>query len=160
MPTSAELRRFDRKIRELTGESPSARPFLCEGLPFGCNVFLVGTNPGKTTGFWQRWSAKTGCDKRRWLEDYLSKHARYSPTRQRIEILIKALGTIRCLETNVLSFPSPRESDLAASQRDTRLLTILWRESVQGSSLLMESQPSSTLLNCVKPSCLVTGSPG
>ena len=105
METLQELERFDEKLRVLTSAAPDARPFLCEGLPFDCKVFLVGINPGKSSGFWQRWNPATGCDKRGWLSDYLAVHKRYSPTRKRIERLFAALAPIRCLETNI--YPTP-----------------------------------------------------
>jgi hypothetical protein len=125
MPTSMDLQRFDQKLRELTEEAPLARPFLCEGLPSGCKVFLVGINPGKSSGFWPHWNAVTGCNKRGWLDHYLAEHGRYSPTRARIERLFKALAPLPCLETNIFQFPSRRESDLAASERDTRVFDFL-----------------------------------
>lgn len=125
MPSSEELIAFDQQLRHLTNEAPEARPFLCDGLPFGCRVFLVGINPGKSSDFWSRWSLTTGCDKQGWLSDYLDTHGRYSPTRERIERLFRAVAPIRCLETNVYATPSLRESDLAESGRDPRVFNFL-----------------------------------
>ena len=125
MNTLLDPQTFDQKLRELTGEAPLVRPFLCEGSPFECEIFLVGINPGKSSGFWPHWNALRGCDKRGWLQDYLAEHGRYSPTRERIERLFKALGPLRCLETNIYTFPSRRESDLDAAHRDTRVFDFL-----------------------------------
>ena len=123
--TPQELERFDERLRGLTGAAPEARPFLCEGLPFDCKVFLVGINPGKSSGFWERWNPATGCDKHGWLSDYLTVHKRYSPTRERTERLFSVLAPIRCLETNIYPTPSPRESDLARADRDSRVFDYL-----------------------------------
>ncbi len=125
MPRTRDLLRFDQKLRELTDEASEARPFLCDGPPSGCEVFLVGVNPGKSSDFWTHWNVNTGCDKRAWLRDYLATHGRYSPTRKRIEILFESLAPLRCLETNVFPHPSPRESALPISQRDTRIFEFL-----------------------------------
>lgn len=122
---TAELLQFDQKLREVTGEAPDARPFLCEGLPSSCPIFLVGINPGKSSGFWPHWDAIKGCDKQNWMKNYLIEHRRLSPTRARIEILFKAVEPLRCLETNIFPFPSPRESDLDTSLRDPRVFNFL-----------------------------------
>jgi hypothetical protein len=116
---------FDQRLRELTEEAPSARPFLCKGLPFGCEVFLVGINPGKSSPFWPHWNPQTGYDKPEWLKCYLAKHGRYSPTRKRIELLFEAVEPFRCVETNIFPFPSRRESELPASKRDSRVFEFL-----------------------------------
>ncbi|MBM5574928.1 hypothetical protein [Deefgea sp. CFH1-16] len=121
----SDLLQFDQELRELIGVKHDARPFLCEGLPFGCPIFLVGINPGKNSEFWPHWNAIKGCNKRGWMEDYCAKHGRLSPTRARIERLFKAMGTLRCLETNIFPFASPRESDLDASLRNTRVFDFL-----------------------------------
>ena len=120
-----DIEAFDKRLRSLTGEAPEARPFLCDGVPFGCKVFLVGINPGKSSAFWPHWSTQGGCDKQGWLTDYLSTHGRFSPTRARIERLFAAIAPIRCLETNVYPIPSPREVNLAKSDRDSRVFDYL-----------------------------------
>ena len=125
MPKDSETRQFDKRIKELTGEHELARPFLCEGLPFGCEVFLVGINPGTDTAFWKHWNTESGCNKRGWLADYLVKHGVYGPTRKRIEILFSDLKPVRCLETNIFPYPSKRESSLAPTHRDTRVFDFL-----------------------------------
>lgn len=114
---------FERTLRQLTDES--ARPFLCHGLPFGCDIFLVGSNPGTDIPFWKHWTAKRGCDKQAWLTDYLAKHGRYGPTRKRIEILFEQLPPGRCVETNAFSAPSSTVSQLSAAQRDSRVFEFL-----------------------------------
>jgi len=126
-----ELSEFDRTIRELTGEHPEARPFLCEGSPFGCDVFLVGLNPVTPTPFWPYWRLPYGCHKKEWLGDYrdylVRSGDRGSPTRERIESIFKGVAPVRCLETNVFPYRSPNQGSLTINQRDPRVLDYLLR---------------------------------
>ena len=78
-------------IRELTGKHPEERPFLCEGSPIGCDIFLVGINPGTDTPFWDYLDTHYGCHKQDWIQDYLRRHGgKLLPTRARIERLFCA----------------------------------------------------------------------
>ena len=124
-PPMSDMVEFDRKMRELGEEAVGGRPFLCEGLPFGCDVFLVGINPGTDTPFWPHWSVERGCDKQAWLQEYLRTHRKYRPTRKRIELLCKALKPLRTLETNVFSLPSKREWELDKAKRTTAVFGFL-----------------------------------
>src|SRR5687767_7993598 len=96
-----QLKIFDKRLREVTKENPSVRPFLCEGSPLECRILLVGINPSQSAPFWLTWDALRGCDKQEWLKEYRRVNKRDSPTRRRIEILFKALSPGCCLETNV-----------------------------------------------------------
>ncbi|MBL7224349.1 MAG: hypothetical protein ISS72_10885 [Candidatus Brocadiae bacterium] len=118
------LTEFDKRIRELTGEHVEARPFLCEGSPFGCEVFLVGINPGTSTPFWPYWRLPYGCHKQEWLRDYMSRRGR-KPTRIRIERIISAAAPVRCLDTNAFFRYSPNEASLRPEDRDTRVFDYL-----------------------------------
>lgn len=115
---------FDKAIRELTGEHIEARPFLCEGSPFGCEIFLVGINPGTPTPFWPRWRLPYGCYKQEWLSDYLRRPGQ-KPTRKNIERIISAAAPVRCLDTNVFCRFSPDEASLPPADRDTRVFDYL-----------------------------------
>src|SRR4051794_23235654 len=92
---------IDTEIRRLTGANPLSRPFLCDGSPVGCKVAEVGINPGTDTPFWPYWSVEGGCDKRGWLDDYMRRHGRLKSTRDRLEVLCRALAPVRCLELNL-----------------------------------------------------------
>lgn len=114
------------KLKELTKHLPDARPFLCEGSPFGCDVFLVGINPATSTNFWNYWSTESGFDKKKWIEYYKLLHGgKLKPTRQRIEIFFKTTSPLRVLETNVFASPSARESALDSKRRNTDLFDYL-----------------------------------
>lgn len=148
---------FDKRLRELTNEAPLARPFLCEGLPMGYKVFLVGINPSKTAPFWPHWDVTTGCNKQEWLNHYLDiNDGRYSPTRKRIEILFKALSPIRCLETNIFTMPTPRATDLAASDRDTGVFDFLL-ETVRPRVVFVHGKPAVKHLCKLTQTCLPYG---
>ena len=117
---------IDTAIRDLTREHrDDARPFLCDGSPIGAEVFLVGINPGTDTPFWPYWGLPGGCHKNEWIDEYLRRHSRFKPTRQRIEMLFKAISPIKCLETNVFFEYSPDEKSLRRAARDTKLFEYL-----------------------------------
>lgn len=120
------LQTLDDKLREFTRHEADARPFLCEGSPFNCDVFLVGINPATSTSFWDYWSTQEGCDKSGWINKYLENHnGKLNPTRKRIELFFKHATPLRVLETNIFPFPSGRENDLDPIYRDTALFDYL-----------------------------------
>lgn len=120
-----DLQEFDEKLKELTQVDVSARPFLCEGSPFACKIFLVGINPATTTSFWDYWSIQNGCDKKKWIRKYLEQHGKFSPTRKRIELFFEHTMPLQVLETNIYPFPSDRENELNKIYRDTSLFDYL-----------------------------------
>ncbi len=124
MPAQPDIAALDRELRALAGEG---RPFLCQGSPFGCTVFLVGINPATDTPFWPYWSLDRGCDKDGWLQAYRDKHGRLRPTRERIERLCNAMSPTRALEANVFHLPSDREADLTEDRRSTVVFDYLLR---------------------------------
>jgi hypothetical protein len=118
---------FDKALRKLLppGQFPDARPFLCQGVPFGCSVFLVGVDPGTDIKFWPHWDGVKGCNKQGWIDEYLVKDPRFKgkPTRRRIEILFDILAPHRILETNI--FPFPRVPRSRITSTDTRVFDFL-----------------------------------
>jgi hypothetical protein len=123
LPKLPELGAFDRKLR--AASASAGRPFLCEGSPFGCEIFLVGINPGTDTPFWPFWSVANGCDKPSWLKTYLDRHGRLGPTRERIERLFKAARPTRVLETNIFHRASKREAALPRTHQTTTVFDFL-----------------------------------
>jgi hypothetical protein len=112
------LEEFDKQIRELT--PPDSRPFLCEGSPLDCELFIVGNNPGTETPFWDFWELPYGCHKDRWLADFWRRHAgKQKPVRTNMEIIIAELGDIKYLETNAYAPWSKWVSDLKGSKLST-----------------------------------------
>lgn len=119
------LLEIDREIRRITGAAAQSRPFLCRGSPLGCDVAEVGINPGTDTPFWPYWNSENGCDKDGWLADYVSRNGRLKPTRDRIEVLCKALLPLKCLELNLYHHHSPSQALLAKEHQDTSLFDFM-----------------------------------
>ena len=130
---------FEEKLMELTGRSTSLRPFVCEGNPLSCEVFIVGTNPATQTrsDFWDFWRNSYGFDKQAWFSSYLkdrqalaarnpAKRVRsISNTRQRLEWLIEEAAPLACLETNLFVKATASERDLLLVDRQTAIFEFL-----------------------------------
>jgi 5-methylcytosine-specific restriction endonuclease McrA len=118
---------LDHRLRDATRSDPRARPFVCDGSPLDCQVFIVGFNPASDVPFWPFWKPPYGFAKREWEAQYLETKGSYSPTRLRINRLVNALGSsIRCLETNMHSYASPDAASLPAAHRSTDVLQLLF----------------------------------
>ncbi len=42
------LYEFELQLSDLIGRPTDLRPFVCEGSPLSCDIFLVGFNPATT----------------------------------------------------------------------------------------------------------------
>jgi hypothetical protein len=123
----ADILAFDRELRDFA-RGIALRPFLCDGSPFGCDVFLVGINPATDVPLWPYWSIERGCDKCEWLQAYgETHHGRLGRTRKFIERLCDALAPVRALETNVFHHHSSCEADLIVQKRTTEVFDFLLR---------------------------------
>jgi hypothetical protein len=120
-----DLCEFDERLKAILPQN--SRPFLCEGSPFECAVFIVGLNPRTRTPFENYWTLPYGCRRSDWLKEYLRRHdGKQGPTRKRIEILHKSLTPpFKCLETNVFPVWSKRFHDLAAEYRKPDVFNFL-----------------------------------
>ncbi len=124
---------FAKDLGQLIGRPTDLRPFVCNGSPLACEVFIVGLNPASPmkTNFWEFWDSATGFDKERWLDVYVAERAArplkpgktrrnvVSNSRRVIEWMISSLGPIRCLETNIYSAASEEIRDLDRERRIT-----------------------------------------
>ena len=119
-----DLLTFDQDLRAVAGQG-AVRPFLCDGSPLTCPVFLVGINPATNNPLWPYWSTERGCDKQGWLRAYLQQKGALGKTRNRIERLVNALAPVRAIETNVFAHHSPSEVSLADEHRTTEVLDFL-----------------------------------
>ena len=125
MATSS-LHEFSLGLASLIGRPTDLRPFVCEGSPLDCDVFLVGINPASrmSVDFWDFWSDSYGFDKRAWFEKYKEergsrplKHGRkrrneVSNTRRIIEEVVSGANPVNCLETNMYAKATKQASDL------------------------------------------------
>jgi hypothetical protein len=72
----SDLNRFEEGLAALIGQpgqSTDLRPFVCDGSPLDCEVFIVGFNPATpmSLGFWEFWRRGRGFDKVSWLDAYI-----------------------------------------------------------------------------------------
>lgn len=112
------------------------RPFVCNGSPYDCKVFVVGHNPATKMeeGFWEYWCDCTGFDKDSWFDAYRKarrrheEHFEVSPTRLNLNKLSRLVDPVEVLETNVYSKVSKQANELRAEDRVTRVLEFLLRE--------------------------------
>jgi hypothetical protein len=122
--TTMDLAQFAANVRRLA-ESGPGWPFVCDGSPFDCEVFLVGINPAANVPIWPHWLDGSGMNKAGWLTNYLNTHSKFTPTRSRIERLGRALRPTQLLETNIFPHHSPREHDLPHHLKRTDVFDFL-----------------------------------
>lgn len=115
------LDEFEKELAELIGRPSDLRPFVCEGSPLECDVFIVGVNPatGMSADFWDFWMPGHGYDKATWYERYQAERAlkplepgktrrhAVSPTRRNTNCFVEGAAGSQVLETNL--DPSPAE---------------------------------------------------
>lgn len=133
--TKAELKVFEHQLRELISSDEAQRPFVCEGNPLSCRVFIVGSNAATDMGtpFWSFWRTDYGFDKTAWLEAYektrLSAGKRaLSNSRQRLNRIENVAAPLRILETNVFSSPTASERELMKTGKSTRIFEFLYEK--------------------------------
>jgi hypothetical protein len=130
MPT---LEIFQQELAALIGTPTELRPFVCDGSPLECEVFIVGFNPATSMSvdFWHFWRPGKGFDKGSWFEAYKkdrqvrplkpgkTRRNSVSPTRRVMDCVLEGAAPYRCLETNIYSAPTEQAVDLASERRIT-----------------------------------------
>ena len=108
-----ELDRFSDELATLVGRPTALRPFVCEGSPLDCDVFIVGYNPAtKMEGDWWRfWTPGYGYQKSAWFSEYSAQRGNVSKTRAKIEDIVRALAGVHVLEANIDARPSAKKSE-------------------------------------------------
>ena len=133
------LNEFERGLVALIGRPTDLRPFVCEGSPLTCDVFLVGFNPATMmhTDFWEFWRPGYGYDKQEWFKRYLEERAakplkpgktrrqKVSATRRNIECFVEGAASARVLETNIYALPSDNMKSLDLNSREIAPFTFL-----------------------------------
>jgi hypothetical protein len=122
------LAQFREQLQHLMHE-PGLRPFVCDGSPLSCEVFIVGFNPATSMDqpFWHYWSDEAGFDKKRFMRDYLANRGLSEPegVRARIERIVRQLPIGTALETNVCSKPTKTAAELRSNERATDIFRFL-----------------------------------
>lgn len=116
------LNDFADALCSLIGPGDRVRPFVCDGSPLTCSVFIIGTNPASSLAeqFWTYWDDSTGFDKHRFMAAYSDSRRRrgkavVSQTRNALEVLVKSCAPLRCLETNVFGEATATQAELLAA---------------------------------------------
>ena len=116
------------KLEEILAKDPNVRPFVCDGRPEECRVFIVGTNPATAMRepFKDFWSSESGFDKKAWFKSYGDQRdGKWSPTRHVIEGVIEAAPGVGFLETNVYATATASEADILSEHRDSDFFKVL-----------------------------------
>jgi hypothetical protein len=130
---------FQARLEAAIGRPATLRPFVCEGSPLDCRVFIVGFNPATalSADFWEFWTPGYGFNKAAWFDAYKaerqSKPLRpgktrrnaVSPTRRVIEWICEAAAPTPCLETNIYAIPSLDIASLNPGDRDLAIFRFL-----------------------------------
>jgi hypothetical protein len=163
-----DLSYFEQKLAALVGRPTELRPFVCDGSPLDCRVFIVGFNPASASerDFWDFWNPKTGFDKPAWFRNYLQERARcplkpgktrrnpVSNTRRVIEWIVSEASPVKFLETNIYSAPTEEAKDLAVHQRLTAPFDFLLDE-IKPSLIITHGKEAADYLRMRTPSASV-----
>lgn len=156
----ANLAKFNKEMQSLMIELnvPNLRPFVCDGSPFECEVFIVGLNPATEMSIdpWKYWSDDYGFQKCRWFREYAETYHEHqrkagkkritlmSPSRERIECVVRGACPVKCLETNIYAKPSKNKDELK-----------LFLKKLSCDDQKRLTAPFETLLKQVKPKLVV-----
>jgi hypothetical protein len=115
------MNNFSERLEELIGKPSAQRPFVCDGFPEECAVWVVGYNAATSGGdWWQYWSSETGFNLTSWRKDYDSERIARgkgpSATRRRIDRIKRALPNL--LETNIFATPSTSMANMPAASTE------------------------------------------
>lgn len=127
------LKGFADQLRKLAKPGEQLRPFVCDGSPLDCSVFIVGSNRAArlASEFWTYWDDGRGLDKARFLSEYGDyRRSRgkdeIAHWRHALEVLVKSCAPLRCLETNVFGVEAnTRDEVLAAPTQGVNILPYL-----------------------------------
>ena len=133
------LTQFSQDLTQKFLHDQNVRPFVCDGNPFDCQIFIVGINPATqmNAGFLEFWSDSVGFDKTSWFQHYVTERKNkplkegrtrrqtLSNTRTRIEWLCTALKPDKILETNLYAKPTATAAELLQGDRRIDLFNFL-----------------------------------
>jgi len=136
------LQSFENGLEAIIGRPTTLRPFVCDGSPLDCRVFIVGFNPATDSeiDFWTFWSSDRGFDKKLWYQNYLkerrnrplkpgkTRRPQKSNTRRVMDWIEAEASSVRFLETNIYSSASEQAKDLVTERRITAPFDYLLRE--------------------------------
>ncbi len=123
---------FKNELQKLIDKDSTLRPFVCDGYPLECEIFIVGINPATSTEtkFFDYWDGSK-FNKEKWFEFYKKGRKtkgkqEISPTRRKINFLVKEVfKEFKCLETNAYSFATAGVKELTKANRNTEVFSFL-----------------------------------
>jgi hypothetical protein len=115
------MKEFEEQLTRIIGKPSKQRPFVCQGFPSNCSVWIVGYNAATCGGDWWRfWSSENGFALASWRSDYDARRKARgkgpSATRLRIDRFRAAIPNI--LETNIFATPSTNMANMPTSNTD------------------------------------------
>lgn len=139
---------FEKELVSVIGKPNYLRPFVCNGSPLDCKVFIVGTNSATemSADFWDFWCSGKGFDKPAWFDAYMRERRNsITPSRRVIDSLVKEASPVQILETNIYAAPTKKEVDLALEQQTTETIDFLIK-SIQPRVIVAHGKPAATHL--------------
>jgi hypothetical protein len=125
----SSLKSFEEGLEKRIGRPTrltGLRPFVCDGSPLECEVFIVGFNPATSVGFWEFWDTGHGFDKKAWFEAYKKKKQNgIGPAHRILECALESAAPVKCLETNLYSAPTKSAAGLPRQQRKPEIFDYL-----------------------------------
>ena len=108
-----DLRTFAQGLAAIIGRPSAFRPFVCDGSPLDCPVFIVGYNPATRMegDWWQFWDDETGFRRDVWAAAYAAHRPKPSKTRARIDAIRQDLAGVKVLEATIDARPSARKAE-------------------------------------------------
>jgi len=133
------IKNFGINLKDLLKAYDKPRPFVCDGNPIECKVFIVGINAATKmkNDFWMFWSDNYGFKKKEWLEAYIierslekmkpgkTRRNKLSNTRRVIECLVKTISPIKTIETNLFVKPTKTSKELNFEERESLIFEYL-----------------------------------
>lgn len=162
------LQQFEQDLTRIIGNPTDLRPFVCEGSPLRCTIFIVGLNPATELkrSFWDFWRADYGFNKTEWFEVYKEERRKkplkqgktrrneVSNTRRVIKWMVDEAVPEPCLETNIYSKPSEETCDLEDKNRVTKPFDFLLKE-IQPKVLLVHGDKAIKHIESTFRKCLI-----
>jgi len=118
-----------RKSLEQQLPNPNSRPFVCDGSPLDCRIFIVGTNSARLVKkpFFSFWDPSCGFKKTEFLEALKQVRGGLTRTRKNIEHVADAAGRKATLDTNIYLFPTAQALHLKKEDKTTEVFEFLMR---------------------------------
>ena len=117
------LREFRSNLQKIEKRLPSdiSWPFLCDGSPLKCRIFVVGSYPARKIEepFWGFWDDTHGFKRAKFIKKLEDLTGGLTRTRRYLEIVVDAAGPSDTLETNIYPYEKLKAMDSTAEHKRT-----------------------------------------